>query len=174
MAALTCTLLERFGSQVVLPGTGIVMNNAIGYFDPRPGRPNSLAPERRIDSSNMCPVIAVRDSQARFALGASGASHIVPAVAQIAALLLDYGMDLEQALHTPRIEATGSRRVQYDPRLAPEIVAALAGEFEPVAAGLEVAPKRYACPGAIARDPASGAVSGACDPSSPIAAARAE
>src|SRR3546814_10107380 len=57
MVALTYTLLNRFGSGVVLPQTGILMNNAVAYFDPRPGNPVSLAGGKRINSSNMCPTI---------------------------------------------------------------------------------------------------------------------
>ena len=85
MAALTYTLLNRFGSGVVLPGTGILMNNAVSYFDPRPGFPTSMAGGKRINASNMCPTIAVRAGRALFAVGASGANHIVPCTLQIAA-----------------------------------------------------------------------------------------
>lgn len=173
LVALTNTLLERFGSQVVLPRTGVLMNNAIGYFDPRPGRPISLVPGSRINSSNICPTIAVRDERALFAIGASGASHIIPAVAQLTALLLDYDMSLEQAFHTPRIEATHSARLQIDPRLSSGIRQALAAEFELEPADLKVYPKLYACPGAVLHDPGAGLDHGAVDPSSPVAAARA-
>lgn len=172
MVALTNTLLERFGSQVVLPRTGILINNAIGYFDPRPNRPTSLAGGKRINSSNMCPTIAVRDGRARFAVGASGAHHIVPAVAQLTALLLDYGMNLEQALHTLRIEAVNNGKLQIDPRLPAEIVEALAGEFSLEPAALKVYPKLYGCPSAVLFDPASDRFHGATDPSSPVATAR--
>ena len=44
IAALTTTLLSSFGSRYVLPQTGILMNNGIMWFDPRPGRPNSMGP----------------------------------------------------------------------------------------------------------------------------------
>ena len=42
IAALTTTLLSTFGSRYVLPQTGILMNNGVMWFDPRPGRPNSI------------------------------------------------------------------------------------------------------------------------------------
>src|SRR5690242_13242864 len=65
MVALTQTLLSVFGSKVVLPSTGILMNNGIMWFDPRPGSPNSLAPGKR-PLTNMCPAIASRDGSAWF------------------------------------------------------------------------------------------------------------
>src|SRR3546814_19744590 len=86
------------------------MNNAFAYFDPWPGNPVSLAGGKRINSSNMCPTIATRDGEAIFAVGASGANHIVPCTAQLTALLLDYGMSLEAAFHTPRIDASARGR----------------------------------------------------------------
>ena len=62
MVALTQTLLSVFGSKVVLPSSGILMNNGIMWFDPRPGSPNSLAPAKR-PLTNMCPMIARRERQ---------------------------------------------------------------------------------------------------------------
>jgi gamma-glutamyltranspeptidase / glutathione hydrolase len=125
MVALTYTLLNRFGSGVVLPRTGILMNNAVGYFDPRPGNPVSIEGGKRINSSNMCPTIATRDGEALFALGASGANHIVPCTAQLTALLLDYGMSLEEAFHTPRIDASARGSVRADPAMGEAALAEL-------------------------------------------------
>ena len=101
MVALTYTLLNRFGAAVMLPQTGILMNNAVSYFDPRPGYPTSLAGHKRINASNMCPIIATRDDESVFALGASGANHIMPCTTLIAALMLDHGLSLEQAFNHP-------------------------------------------------------------------------
>src|SRR5258708_31660503 len=79
MVALNNTLLSRFGSCLVLPDTGVLMNNGVMWFDPRPGRPNSLAPGAR-PLSNMSPLVATCDGQGWFALGAAGGPPIVPAV----------------------------------------------------------------------------------------------
>ncbi|HEV2099126.1 MAG TPA: gamma-glutamyltransferase, partial [Stellaceae bacterium] len=65
IAALTTTLLSSFGSRYVLPGTGILMNNGVMWFDPRPARPNSMAPGKRA-LTNMCPVVAMRGGRPWF------------------------------------------------------------------------------------------------------------
>ena len=56
MVALTTTLLSSMGSRVVLPTTGVLMNNGVMWFDPRPGQPNSIGPGKR-PLTNMFPVI---------------------------------------------------------------------------------------------------------------------
>src|SRR3546814_18932780 len=116
MVALTYTLLNRFGSGVVLPQTGILINNAVAYFDPRPGNTVSLAGGKRIHSSNIFPTIATRDGAALFAVGASGAHHNATCTSQRAALMPDYGHTLEEALPTPPLHHPARR-----PRRAPPV-----------------------------------------------------
>ena len=74
-------------------------------FDPRPGRPNSMAPGKR-PLSNMCPVLGHAGAR-RFALGASGGRRILPAVLQLASFLKDFAMSLEDAFREPRLDASG-------------------------------------------------------------------
>ncbi|MGF1594907.1 MAG: gamma-glutamyltransferase family protein [Kiloniellaceae bacterium] len=171
MVALTYTLLNRFGSGVVLPRSGILMNNAVGYFDPRPGNPVSIEGGKRINSSNMCPTIATRDGEALFALGASGANHIVPCTAQLTALLLDYGLSLEEAFHTPRIDASARGSLRADPRMGAAALAELRRHFTVEVAQQLVFPKLYSCPSGVARDPGTGTCSGISDVSQPVAGA---
>ncbi|MEL6235611.1 MAG: gamma-glutamyltransferase, partial [Pseudomonadota bacterium] len=171
MVALTYTLLNRFGAAWLSPRTGILMNNSVAYFDPRPGRPTSIAGGKRINASNMCPVIATRHAQPVFALGASGANHIMPAVAQIAALMLEFGMDLEAALNHPRIDASDRGSVRADPRLGAGVLAALAARGPVEIAQRLVFPKLYACPSGVARDPETGACMGINDPAQPMGGA---
>jgi gamma-glutamyltranspeptidase/glutathione hydrolase len=166
MAAVTQTLLSVFGSKVVLPKTGILMNNGIMWFDPRPGSPNSLAPNKR-PLTNMCPLIARRGDHAWFALGASGGRKIMPAVFQIASFLIDHGMTLEDAFHQPRIDASGGDTVGVDPRLPAAIRNALAAKFPISETELAVYPTNFACPSAVLRDPASGEFQGITDVLSP-------
>ncbi|MEM9049896.1 MAG: gamma-glutamyltransferase [Pseudomonadota bacterium] len=171
MVALTYTLLNRFGACWLSPRTGILMNNSVAYFDPRPGFPTSIAGAKRINASNMTPLVATRNGTPIFALGASGANHIMPAVAQIASLMLDFGMDLETAMNHPRIDASDRGSVRADPRLGAEVLAALAARGRVEIAQRLVFPKLYACPSGVARDPLTGKAVGLNDPSQPMGGA---
>src|SRR3546814_134462 len=124
MVSLTQTLLSAFSSKVVLPRTGILMNNGIMWFDPRPGGPNALGPGKR-PLSNMCPVMLCRAGRPWVALGASGGRRIMPAVMQIVSMLVDCGMELEDAFHQPRIDISGDHKANVDRRLGSDVFAAL-------------------------------------------------
>jgi gamma-glutamyltranspeptidase/glutathione hydrolase len=150
MVALTQTLLSVFGSGVVSPATGLVMNNGIMWFDPEPGRPNSLAPDKGC-LMNVCPVLGEKDGR-RFALGASGGRKILPAVLNLTSFLMDYGMSLEEAFHQPRIDNSGGGTVVADEALAPDILAALAAVGPMVTAKRTVFPYAFACPAAVLRE----------------------
>ena len=150
MVALTQTLLSLFGSKVMLPETGILMNNGIMWFDPRPGRPNSIRPGRR-PLSNMCPTVLLRDDGSRFALGASGGRRIMPAVFQLVSFLADYGMSVDEAFRQPRIDVSGRDVVTLDRQLAPEIQAAVADVLATETGQHGVYPALFACPNLVGR-----------------------
>lgn len=174
MVALTYTLLNRFGSGVTLPSTGILMNDSVSYFDPRPGYRTTMAGGKRINSSNMCPTVAVRDREAVFAVGASGGDLIMPATTQVAALMMDFGMSVSEAVHHPRLDASYRGAVRADPRLGEETLSLLRAAYDSVeVAQLAVCPKLYACVSAVSRDPATGLCTGINDPSQPIGGAAA-
>jgi gamma-glutamyltranspeptidase/glutathione hydrolase len=171
MVALTNTLLARFGSKVVLPRTGIPMNNAMMWFDPTPGRANSIAPGKR-PLANMCPVVATRDGAPLFALGACGGRRIIPAVAQLTSFLLDLGLSLDAAFALPRLDAS-TPAVVCDARLGPGIIDALARRFPVEVVEETVYPAHFAMPSAVMRA-AEGGHHGATHALSPAAAAIAE
>lgn len=149
MVAVTFTLLNRFGSRVMSPGTGILMNNGIAWFDPRPGFGNSLAPFRR-GANNMCPVLAERpEGSGWFALGASGGNQIVPALAQLIWFMMEGGLSVEAALHAPRIETGFSPAVRAYPDLDPAVLAALEARFAVTRHQPVVFPRLYASPSGI-------------------------
>jgi gamma-glutamyltranspeptidase/glutathione hydrolase len=168
MVSLTQTLLSAFGSKIMSPRTGILLNNGIMWFDPRPGGPNAIAPGKR-PLSNMCPVIATRNGVPWLSIGASGGRRIMPAVLQIVSMLIDGKLDLERAFHLPRIDVSGGSAVSADWRLAPDVLAALEARFAVQEVEAMVWPKLFAFPSAILRERASGALSGMTDPMQPVA-----
>ena len=172
MVALTQTLLSIFGSKVMFPRTGILMNNGIMWFDPRPGRPNSIAP-RRWPLSNMCPVVAERGDGFRIALGASGGRRILPAVFQLLSFILDFRFAVDEALHQPRLDASGEPVLDVDRRLGAEVIDALAGRYPVRIRHDGVYPAYFACPNVAARDASRGANFGAAFVKSPWSAAAA-
>lgn len=150
MAAVTQTLLSIFGSRLTLPESGVLMNNGIMWFDPEPGRPNSLAPGKRC-LTNYCPII-VEDGARRCALGASGGRRILPAVAQLLSFVADYGMSLEAAFHAPRIDASEGDLVIGDANLPNAVHDALSQRFRYVAMRRQTLPFKFACPSSVLDD----------------------
>jgi gamma-glutamyltranspeptidase/glutathione hydrolase len=105
--SLTQTLLSLWGSRVTVPGTGIIMNNGMMWFDPEPGRPNSIEGGKK-PLSNMSPAILTRNGEAVAALGASGGRRIMNCVAQIAMNLVDHDLSMQEAVTSPRIDRSTS------------------------------------------------------------------
>jgi gamma-glutamyltranspeptidase/glutathione hydrolase len=172
IAALTTTLLSSFGSRYVLPGTGILMNNGVMWFDPRPGRANSIGPGKRA-LTNMCPVVVARDGQPWFGVGASGGRRILGAVLQLASFIVDFGMEPKAAAHHPRVDVSGSGGFAIDRRLPPDIIERLSRQPGATVAEHTVFPARFACPNMVLRD-ADGMNYGISDVMSPWSAAVAE
>ena len=166
--ALTQTLLSVFGSRVMLPQTGLLMNNGIMWFDPRPGRPNSTAPGKK-PLSNMCPTIVRRVDGLQFALGASGGRRIMPAVFQLCSFLIDHGLSVDQAFQQPRLDVSGSDVVTLDAKLPAELRAVLVERFKTIDAQHGVYPALFACPNLVSRDENSGEQIGAAFVPSPWA-----
>jgi gamma-glutamyltranspeptidase/glutathione hydrolase len=174
MVAMTTTLLSSMGSRVVLPRSGVLMNNGVMWFDPRPGTPNAVAPSKR-PLTNMSPIIATDAAgQPAIALGASGGRKILASVFQLLSYVAGFGMDPEAAAHHPRLDVSGPTGVGADPRLPVATLAAL----EQAAGPLELLehtaqPSNYACPNLIAIG-ADGARTGITDVMSPWSAALAQ
>lgn len=168
MVALTNTLLARFGSKVVLPQTGLFMNNGMMWFDTMPGRSNSIAPGVR-PLANMCPTVISRDETFSLAIGAAGGRQIVSSIAQLISFIVDFGMSLEEALHHPRLNMSGGDYVTCDKRFSDEWVSAVS-ESLPVERGeIAVFPVLFSVPSAVMRDTENGINMGQADPMMPLA-----
>jgi gamma-glutamyltranspeptidase/glutathione hydrolase len=172
IAALTTTLLSSFGSRYVLPATGILMNNGVMWFDPQPGRPNSIGPGKRA-LTNMCPLVVARDGRPWFGAGASGGRRILASVLQMANFVIDFEMDPETAAHHPRVDVSGSGRIDIDRRMPAAIVERLSTLPGSHLVEHIVQPYRFARPNLVLRD-TDGVYHGISDVMSPWSAAAAE
>lgn len=106
VVSATQTINSLFGARYIVPGTGLIPNNYLYVFDPRPGRANSLAPGKRVTSS-MAPLIVLRDGAPRWALGLPGGLRIFPSAMQALVNLIDHGMSLQRAVEAPRLWTQG-------------------------------------------------------------------
>jgi gamma-glutamyltranspeptidase/glutathione hydrolase len=173
MVALTQTLMSLFGSCVMLPKTGITMNNGMLWFDPEPNRPNSIAPGKR-PLCNICPVVVAKDGKPWFCIGASGGRRIVPAVTQLSLMLIDRGLDVEAAFHQPRIDVSGVGPIRVNRDLPDAVKKAIAAKLPITEVANQIAPLGFANPSCIVRDPASGELTGMNEVMSPWAGGAAQ
>lgn len=122
--ALTQTLLSTFGSKVVVPDTGIVLNNGMMWFDPRPGQANSVAGGKRCLSA-ISPLILHRGDEPFLVVGASGGRRIMTGVTQVIVNVVDFGLGIQEAVSAPRLHCEGLQ-VLLDARIHTAAAAALA------------------------------------------------
>jgi gamma-glutamyltranspeptidase/glutathione hydrolase len=124
MVALTHTAVSLFGSFVVVPGTGVLLNNGMIWFDPEPGRPNSVAPGKRA-LVNMAPVLGFRRGRPWLSAGAPGGRAIISAMPQVLANAIDGRGPLQAAVEAPRVHTEGGELLVSD-RVGPAALRALA------------------------------------------------
>jgi gamma-glutamyltranspeptidase/glutathione hydrolase len=109
--AVNQTVNLNYGAKITLPGTGVILNNEMDDFSAQPGRPNAfglvgseanaIEPGKR-PLSSMSPTIVVQGERPVMILGGAGGPAIITAVLQIIVDVLDFGMDLSDALSLPR------------------------------------------------------------------------
>jgi gamma-glutamyltranspeptidase/glutathione hydrolase len=172
MVAMTTTLLSSMGSRVVLPTSGVLLNNGVMWFDPQPNQPNSIAGGKR-PLTNMSPIILKDGDRPWLAMGASGGRRILAAVSQVMSFIADFGMTVDQAAHQPRIDVSDPDNVSANPRLPADVLAVLRQDGPTDVVEHGVMPINYACPNVILRD-ADGKVTGISDAASPWSMAVAQ
>jgi gamma-glutamyltranspeptidase / glutathione hydrolase len=110
--AITATVNTTFGSKVIVPGTGIVLNNEMDDFSAQPGKPNAfgllggennaVAPGKR-PLSSMTPTIVLKDGEPVMSVGAAGGPKIITQVLLAIVRRLDFEQSLADAVGEPRI-----------------------------------------------------------------------
>ena len=108
----TYTLNFSYGSGIMIPGTGMLMNNEMDDFSSKPGVPNgygllgseanSIQAHKR-PLSSMTPTIIFKDNNPYLVLGSPGGSRIITTVLQVALNVMEHDMNVAQAVNSPRI-----------------------------------------------------------------------
>ena len=109
--SLTYTLERSYGSKIVAPGTGVLLNNEMGDFNAAPGltdsagligtEPNLAAPGKRMVSS-MTPTIVTKDGKLFLVTGSPGGRTIINTVLHTIVNVIDFGMNVQDAVDAPR------------------------------------------------------------------------
>jgi gamma-glutamyltranspeptidase / glutathione hydrolase len=106
--ALITTIGGDFGSLVAVPDAGIVLNNSMINYDPRPGRANSIA-SGKMPFFAVPAIVGARDGAATFAAAGSGGYPILAGVINTTVNWLDHGMTIQAAIDHPRVHSQGDR-----------------------------------------------------------------
>jgi gamma-glutamyltranspeptidase/glutathione hydrolase len=134
--ALTATINTQFGSKVVIPGTGVLMNNQMDDFSAQPGvanhfglvgaEANAIAPGKR-PLSSMSPAIVLKDNRPILAVGAAGGPTIISQTLLNIVAVVDFGMDAQTAIDQPKFHHQWRPdELKMEKKMDPAVMAALA------------------------------------------------
>jgi gamma-glutamyltranspeptidase/glutathione hydrolase len=161
MICLTQSLGSAYGSGVMIPGTGVILNNFLNWTDLNPASPNALQPGKRI---GMClaPSISTRDGKGILALGTPGSYGILQTQVQAMVGHVDFGLDIQAAIEMPRARLWDGKQIYLERRVPHSVCVELSARGHDVAL-LPDYSWRTGGMQAVSRDPDSGALAGAAD-----------
>ena len=158
-ASVTCS--NGSGSGVLVPGTGVILNNMLGEEDLNPLGFHAIAPGRRVPSM-MAPTVVRRDGEIELGLGSAGSNRIRSAIVQTVVRAVEQGMSAGEAVRAPRLHIEGGV-VQAEPGIDEEALARIEARGFPVLRRPRIN-LFFGGVQAVARDRASGELSGGGDP----------
>ncbi|NNF13079.1 MAG: gamma-glutamyltransferase [Gemmatimonadetes bacterium] len=177
--SVTYTLESGYGSGIVVPGAGFLLNNEMGDFNAGPGitsesgligtKPNLARPEQRMLSS-MSPSIVARDGELVAVVGSPGGRTIINTTLQLILNIVDFGMSIDEAVAARRIHhqwLPDRIRIEAD-GTSPAAIQRLEEMGHTVQMG-----GQQGSANSIGVDPRTGEIVGAPDPRSPDSGARA-
>lgn len=133
--AVTYTLNSAYGSGVTVPGAGFLLNDEMDDFAAKPGMPNeyglvqgernAIAPGKR-PLSSMVPTIILQNGKPFLLVGSPGGSTIISAVLQVILNVIDFGMNVQDAVDFPRIHHQWKPdRLDFESGVSPDTIAML-------------------------------------------------
>ncbi len=175
--ALTTTLEQSYGSRIVVPGAGFLLNNEMGDFNAAPGLttatgligtpPNLAEPGKRMLSS-MTPTIVAKEGRLFMVTGSPGGRTIINTVLHTILNVVDFGMNVHEAVNAPRFHHQWlPDELRYERHgLSPDTLALLAARGHTLAARASQGAAH-----AIVLDPEADVLEGGADPRRADAAA---
>jgi len=176
--SLTYTLEYGYGSRIVVPGAGFLLNNEMGDFNAAPGLtdasgligtdPNLAQPGKRMLSS-MTPTILVKDGAPFMVIGSPGGRTIINTVLEAILNVVDFGMNIQEAIDAPRFHHQWlPDQIRYERLgLSPDTLRAL----QAMGHAVREVPSQGVAQGIVV-DPESGLLEGGFDPRSPDSGAK--
>ncbi len=125
VVSVTQTLGGGFGSAVAVGGTGIFLNNMCFWFDLEEGSPNRIGPGKRVDFV-VAPTQTFRDGKFFLSMGTPGSWGILQTTPQFLMNVLDFGMNVQEAIEAPRLRTLTGRHVEMEERFPYRVRRALA------------------------------------------------
>ena len=124
VVSVTQTLGGGFGSGVAVGDTGIFLNNMAYWFDLEEGSPNRIGPGKQVDFV-VAPTHTFKDGKFHVSLGTPGSWGILQTTPQFVMNILDFGMNVQQAIEAPRLRVFTGRHVQMEERFPAHVRRAL-------------------------------------------------
>lgn len=136
IVAVTKTVNYVFGSGVVPEGYGFIMNDEMDDFDAETGTANEVQPGKR-PMSSMSPTIVLKDGKPVMTIGAPGSQRIISGIAQVISNVIDFDMDIQEAISSPRIHAgsdwvTSDETIMIETRIDKSVIDGLKALGHPV------------------------------------------
>jgi gamma-glutamyltranspeptidase / glutathione hydrolase len=120
VVSVTQTLGVPFGSGFAVPGTGVVLNNILKWMDRDAASPNVVRSGRKAGTM-MSPTQVFRDGAFALSIGTPGSYGILQTTAQMLLNVLDFGMNVQEAIEAPRVRVYRERLVDVEARIGSDV-----------------------------------------------------
>ncbi|GHH98955.1 gamma-glutamyltransferase [Neobacillus kokaensis] len=117
----TTTIEQLFGTGIMVPGYGFMLNNELTDFDAVPGGANEVQPNKR-PLSSMTPTIVFKDDKPVLTVGSPGGPTIITSVLQTILYAIEYDMELKAAVEEPRIYTNNLSSYRYESGIPAEVI----------------------------------------------------
>lgn len=124
VVSYTTTIEQVFGTGIMVPGYGIMLNNELTDFDAVPGGANEVQPNKR-PLSSMTPTIVFENDKPVLTVGSPGGPTIITSVLQTILHAIEYDMELKAAVEEPRIYTNNLDSYRYEDGIGKDVIAEL-------------------------------------------------